>query len=100
MEHYGGLPINSPEIEPLERETYVTLEQSILDEIIRHAREDGIDGPVTAEYLRISKLDAQAECVRVLLTPTESRIGGVVRMRYTILRLANISQGLYLMHVH
>lgn len=82
MEHYGGLPINSPELEPLELETYVTLEQSILDEIILRAQDNQTDGPIVEKYLRISALDAQVECVDVILTNSEAWSGGVSRKRY------------------
>jgi hypothetical protein len=84
MEHYGGLPINSPEIEPLEVETYVTLEQSILDEIILHAQGDQTNEPIVEKYLRISAIDAQVECVDVILTNSETWSGGAARQRYDL----------------
>ena len=84
MEHYGGLPINSPELEPLELETYVTLEQSILDEIILHAHDDETTGPIVEKYLRISAVDAQVECVDVILTNSEAWTGGAARKRYDL----------------
>lgn len=84
MENYGGLPINSPEIEPLELETYVTLEQSILDEIIHHAQKDQIDGPIVNKYLRISSIDAEVECVDVILAGNVASSSGVARRSYTI----------------
>lgn len=84
MEHYGGLPINSPEIEPFELETYVTLEQSILDEIIRNTEGSETNKPIVEKYLRISALDAQVECVDVILMNSEAWSGGAARKRYDI----------------
>jgi hypothetical protein len=84
MEHYGGLPLNSTEIELHVQETYVTLERSILDDIVQHMRESAVEGPFADEYFRVSSIDGQVERVGIILVDTETGVGKSANIRYDV----------------
>lgn len=71
MEHYGGRPLPTSEIEPLEEGAYVALTVPMLNEIIQVEREYIGDGPVAIEYLRVSDIDNAIERVGVVIADYE-----------------------------
>ncbi|HEX7483780.1 MAG TPA: hypothetical protein VF281_01380, partial [Candidatus Saccharimonadales bacterium] len=71
MEHYGGRPLHTSEIEPLEEEAYVALTVPMLNEIIQVERDYMGDGPVAVEYLRVSDKDDAIERVGVVIADRE-----------------------------
>lgn len=84
MEHYGGRPLHTSEIEPLEEEAYVALAVPMLNEIISAEKARTNDGPVAIEYLRVSDMDDVIERVGVVITDSETTKQKLTRTVYDV----------------